>query len=68
MSTRVGPRAGSSSWGLRRAAVATVLAVVSVSSQPISADAVTVRPMTLNYNKIVNGDYVMVGNGVLQCD
>ena len=69
MSTRVGPRAGRSSWGLRRAAVATVLAVVSVFlSQPISADAVTVRPMTLNYNKIVNGDYVMVGNGVLQCD
>jgi hypothetical protein len=36
---------------------------------PVSlAQALTVRPMSLNYQAIVNGDYVMVGNGALACD
>mgnify|MGYP003377963509 CR=1 FL=1 len=40
-----------------------------VTMLPVSlAQALTVRPMSLNYQAIVNGDYVMVGNGALACD
>lgn len=32
------------------------------------ATAVTVEPLTKSYDEIVNGDYILVGNGVLACD
>ena len=32
------------------------------------ATAVTVEPLTKSYDQIVNGDYILVGNGVLACD
>jgi uncharacterized repeat protein (TIGR01451 family) len=53
----------------RRVWASVVLAVIAaLVLQPVPAQALTSRPMTLTYNQIVNGDYRMIGNGVLACD
>ncbi len=52
-----------------RRLVAGLVIVASLTLLPAPpAPALTVTPMDLTYNAIVNGDYRMVGNGVLNCD
>ena len=54
---------------LRRAVPIVVLALLlPLFASTLTAMALTARAMTLTDSRIVNGDYVMVGNGVLRCD
>lgn len=49
--------------------VAAVVGLVSAPLLPLApAAAVTVAPLTQIYDQVVNGDYIMVGNGSLVCD
>lgn len=50
--------------------LATVLAIPLVLAGGIfvSADALVTNPLTLRYSDVVNGDWRMIGNGVLACD
>jgi uncharacterized repeat protein (TIGR01451 family) len=48
--------------------IATLLATAGFTLTPFPAHALTVKDMEIRYNEVVNGDYVLVGNGVLQCD
>jgi len=43
-------------------------AVAGVLMPAGQAEAAPIAPMTQRYNAIVNGDFVMAGNGVLECD
>ena len=53
-----------------RAAVAALLALPLVLAGGFfaAADAVVINPMIQRYSDVVNGDWRMVGNGVLDCD
>ncbi|MGL5809564.1 MAG: DUF7507 domain-containing protein, partial [Nocardioides sp.] len=51
-----------------RLAGALALTVVGLAVVAPPASALTVTSMDLTYNATVNGDYRMVGNGVLSCD
>ncbi|HMQ37536.1 MAG TPA: LPXTG cell wall anchor domain-containing protein [Micropruina sp.] len=44
------------------------LSGINAAAFPSNAAAVVVEPMTKSYDEIVNGDYILVGNGVLACD
>ena len=49
--------------------VAAVVGLVSAPLLPLApAAAVTVAPLTQIYDQVVNGDYILVGNGSLVCD
>ena len=52
----------------RRVAAAGVLAITVSLALAGPAEAITVAPMTMVYDQVVNGDYFLVGNGNLVCD
>jgi uncharacterized repeat protein (TIGR01451 family) len=48
--------------------LATLLVTAGFTLNPFPAHALTVKDMEIRYNEVVNGDYVLVGNGVLECE
>ncbi|MCP2032174.1 putative repeat protein (TIGR01451 family) [Okibacterium sp. HSC-33S16] len=50
------------------AVIATLLVTAGFTLTPFPAHALTVKDMEIRYNQVVNGDYVLVGNGVLECE
>lgn len=48
--------------------IASLLATAGFTLSPFPAHALTVKDMEIRYNEVVNGDFVLVGNGVLECE
>lgn len=58
--------------GLRRGLAFASALIVALTGLNLTvatqADALVVEPMTKQYDEVVNGDFILVGNGVLACD